>query len=306
MKTLFLLLLLFSALICLPQQIEILGTEQITKVTDGEFYYPRFNPEGKKLLVTSKTYDGLSLINLETKGISILNSLTEAGSSPEFTMDGKKIYFKISELVKKRKFYAMYAQDIESSGYEVLENGSRDLTDPHIINNQVVYISSNEIKRVKASRNVVSEKVESDVLAFIEGMQIAVVKSNQKNYITPQGEGGYVWLTLSPNHTKILFTRTSSGTFICDLDGKILTDFESLESPRWINDQWIVGMIEHHEKSKPDNFDLFIYSSDGKTKVQLTNTPDVNEFFPSGSLQSDKIAFSNDKGEIFILKIAIK
>ncbi|MBT5310442.1 MAG: hypothetical protein HOL38_02570, partial [Verrucomicrobia bacterium] len=51
-----------------------------------------------------------------------------------------------------------------------------------------------------------------------------------------------------------------------------------------------------HEAYTNNNWELFVTSADGKSSVNLTNTPGVNELYPQASLDGAKICFLVDSG----------
>ena len=53
---------------------------------------------------------------------------------------------------------------------------------------------------------------------------------------------GYLWASLSPDGTKVMFEAASRGLVICDLKGKVISELGQFLMPSWYNNDYIIAM----------------------------------------------------------------
>ncbi|MCK4295874.1 MAG: PD40 domain-containing protein, partial [Candidatus Marinimicrobia bacterium] len=120
------------------------------------------------------------------------------------------------------------------------------------------------------------------------------------------GEGQYIWLSISPDKSKLLFTLAGRGTFITDLNGNALIELGYANAPMWSPDgNWVVYMVDEDDGYRITASDIYAVSSDGKEKVQLTNTQNTIEMHPNWSPSMDKIVFDTIEGNIMLIEVKI-
>jgi tricorn protease-like protein len=99
---------------CFGQTIEVIKTEQILAKEDQVFAYPKFSPQGDKILLSSPKYKGLWVYETENNDIKQLNNKTGAGYQARFSPDGSKILFRYNTYQNHRKFSTLALQNIDS------------------------------------------------------------------------------------------------------------------------------------------------------------------------------------------------
>jgi Tol biopolymer transport system component len=303
----FIILFFIFAKVGFSQNVEVIDIKKITNLKDGEFAYPQFSPDGKQLLLTRPDYVGLSVLTLSNNKNQIITDKFGAGYEPVMSYNGQKVYYRCDEYEGMKKYSSIIEKDLKKRSEKILINKERNVSSPQIVNNKVVYTVENSLKETKIegiSNPTRSDK--SELYVKIEDLKIAIYQNGKKVIITPNGDGGYIWASLSPDKTKILYTCAGQGTFICDLDGKIISTLGRLDSPKWYNNNWIIGDITVDDGHQIKKSDIFMATVDGKTKKQLTNTDDEIELYPSASSVDGKIVYCNLKGEIFLMNIKIK
>jgi Tol biopolymer transport system component len=145
-----------------------------------------------------------------------------------------------------------------------------------------------------------------DPVVYIEDQKIAIILDNQKKLLTPLGEGNYIWPSLSPDKTRLLFTFAGRGTFVADLAGNVLAELGIARAPEWSPDgNWVVCMVDVDDGHVITASDIWVVSADGKRRIQLTETEDLIEMHPAWSPSMDKIAFDTVDGRIGYLTIEI-
>ena len=87
----------------------------------------------------------------------------------------------------------------------------------------------------------------------------------------------YLWASLSPDQSKILFTKAGEGTYTSDLQGNILVEFGNANAPRWSPDgNWIVYMNDKDNGYYYTASEIFVVSADGSKKYQILESGSLN------------------------------
>ena len=137
------------------------------------------------------------------------------------------------------------------------------------------------------------------VLSVNKG-QLMITINGKTRQLSPNGtQFSYMWASLSPDGTKVLFYQAAHGTYVCDLDGSNVRKVGKMRAPVWYDDQTIVGMLDLDDGE-------FIYAStivaatlDGKTQT-LTDDATI-AMYPHAT--AGKIAFSTPAGEAYIINV---
>lgn len=293
---------------------QIVKVESINEIpTNGEyFYFAKFNPNGKNVIFSKDGYKGLYYYDLNEKSITKLNDYSGAGYEPTFSNDGKIIYFRSDNFINGRRFSSLFSQNIETKSKKVILENQRNLLPPKlnksgnisfILNNETNIIQQNSLKK---SSNPIITKISNEPVVFIDNTKISLIQNGTTKILDPVGNGNYIWPSISPDGTKLLFTDVRSGTYISNLKGDILVELGNMSAPLWSPDgNWICYMIDKDDGHRTIDSEIFVVSSDGKNKYQLTNTDNQIEMYPSWSPNSKKIVYHTNSGNIFLMNLKI-
>ncbi|MDO9548053.1 MAG: hypothetical protein Q7J65_03700 [Candidatus Marinimicrobia bacterium] len=289
------------------QEIKVLDTV-IIPTEQNNYTAPQFSPDGEKILFTQFGFKGLWLYDLSKKSLSQINDYTGAGYEPVFTADGKQLVFRIDEYVKMRKYSTLAIQTIGDKKIEYLSEKERYLTSALSLKaRQIVAVADKEIRTYSIDKNESARALSfQEPVTYIEDQKIALIKDGEKTILAPLGEGNYVWPSLSPDRTRLLFTFAGRGTFVSDLNGNIIAELGAARAPKWSPDgKWIVFMLDEDDGHVITASDIWAVSADGQARIQLTKSNDMKEMYPAWSPLMDKIAFDTVDGRIGYLTIEI-
>ena len=123
---------------------------------------------------------------------------------------------------------------------------------------------------------------------------------------TPNGDDEdtrYIWASISPDGTRILYHVSSEGTYVCDLEGENVqfVAFDCL-APQWYDDNTIVGMKTRDDDLTIASSAIVAYTLDG-ARQQLTSDNDVL-LYPFCSSQARRIVCARGNGEMVVLNVS--
>ena len=302
MKKVFLYMLISSAL--LAQNISVVKTEMLTHTDDGGFFYPAASKSGNKILLTSENYQGLWLLDVNTKNIVQLNNYTGAGYSARFSASEEEVIFRKDDYSQKKKYSSLIAQSLSSMNEIVIEANTRNLSEAVVLKNgNAAYTKEEKLQVADINSGKSLSASTSEPVVYIENGAISMFNNSTKKILKPLGEGNYLWQSISPDGTKLLFTAAGKGTFISDLKGKIITNRGYANAPRWSpNGKYVVYMNDKDDGHKLLSSDVYIIGADGQYRTRVTSTEDAIEIYPEW-LTSNKILYGTTGGVIYSIEL---
>ena len=135
-----------------------------------------------------------------------------------------------------------------------------------------------------------------------ENLDLNLYRNGEKVVLKPHGNANYIWSSLSPDKTMILF-NTKYGTGICDLNGKEIINLgQDFDAPVWYGNDYVVGMDDNHDGYHNIESSIMIASVDGSVVKRLTS-PEGFGMYPNVDAQSGRIVYNTEDGEIRLLQL---
>ena len=303
MRKLFLAVFLLYSVV-FSQQVTVINTVQLTTPSDASFYYPQFSPDDSKIIFTSESYKGIWLYDMKTERIVQLNNDMGAGYEPLFSLDGASIIYRADNYSNLKRYSSLVIQNLITGEIKIIESNVRDLSAPKIfLTSGPIYFKNNSLYHFDLNRNTGNYAEINDIRVIsIQNSQILLSVGQEKKVLEPMGKGNYIWSSISPDGEKILFTLAGKGTFISDLQGKIITEIGYANAPKWSPDgKWIVFMVDYDDGHQITGSEIYIASADGKDRIQLTNTQNIIEMYPDWSHSQNELIFNSSEGVIYVM-----
>lgn len=140
-----------------------------------------------------------------------------------------------------------------------------------------------------------------DLYVTNEDLNVVLYRNGHRTVLNPRGEENYIWSSVSPDGTRILF-NTRYGTEICDLQGNILVNLGHLCYPEWYGNDYVVGQHETSDGHRYLSSCIVIVSADGSMQQELTD-PEEMGMNPSVAAAVGKIAYTTLDGEMHLLQL---
>ena len=72
------------------------------------------------------------------------------------------------------------------------------------------------------------------LFVVIEEMMPVLYRGGERKPLRPNGEGYYIWVSLSPDRSMILYNFQGQNTFICDNEARCCMTWVVINAPKWL------------------------------------------------------------------------
>ena len=166
---------------------------------------------------------------------------------------------------------------------------------PRFVDSETVVFLANSNADYRTTDNAATLRVDN------ENLDLNLYRNGERIVLKPHGDVNYIWSSLSPDQTMILF-NTKYGTGICDLNGKEIINLNQIAAPVWYGNEFVVGMNEMHDGYNNTASFIMIASVDGKVFQRLT-APEGFGIYPNVDAKSGRIVYNTEDGEIRLLQL---
>ena len=277
---------------------QVLNVTSIEKVNlPDKAAVAAISPQGDYLLLTSATNQGLTKMDLNTNQCQVLSTAPSAGHNVKISPDGQTVVYREGSFNNKHlRLSSLKSVNLVTGSSQVLVKPTRDLQGYAASATTVGAVNKGKFSK-KAIGNAKAQNL--PVLSIDKGKLMVTVDGKTRN-LSPNGNDfNYLWPSLSPDGTKVLYYLAAHGTYVCDLDGSNARKVGKMRAPVWYDDNTIVGMMDLDDGE-------FIYAStivaatiDGVTQT-LTGDETI-AMYPHAA--NGKIAFSTPAGEAYIIQV---
>jgi Tol biopolymer transport system component len=292
------LLLISAATFNLAQNVQVIDKVEVTSSEDGEFFHPTFSESGSEIIFTSASYQGLWLYSEDDKSIKILSNENGVGFNPVFDSKSSNIIARPYEFRNMKRISKLISINIETLENNDILTDQEDLYYPmKSASGKVFSIVDKEIQTFDQDFSKTS--LSNDKVLFIENSNLVLNTQNELRTLNPLGNGNYLWPSFSSDGSKILFTKAGEGTFICDIQGNIISELGKANYPIWgKDDEWVIFMEDYDDGKQFIASDIkTVHINSGKS-FNLTRTADEIEMYPDYSASTDQVVYHTTDGRI--------
>lgn len=290
--------MLSLAIITCAQTVTIKSNELLSNIRG---FYPLLNQKGDKMLLSTESYVGLSLYDFTNKSLQHITDETGAGFQPTFSNDGQKVFYKSSTLEARLKRDGINGFDLKTNTMTKMVTPQREVKHPQAYGNGFLVLANQKL--LKSTFGKTTLPIPNYV--WSDGSNLFVFKNNKTHKLIPFSDAnGYIWSSLSPDGKMILFTAIAKGTYVCDLNGKIIANLGYLNAPVWYDNQFVVGMKDKDDGHIVTESNIILKSLDGKIEKVLNKSGEIC-MYPSASATAGKVAYNTDKGAVYVVELSV-
>ena len=278
MKKILLLVVALVSVMASAQVLEVASVEKLNIPQNADSKIVGIAPDGTYVLISSQTNKGLQRFDLVLENVTKLTDAEGAGFGVEISADSKNVtYREVTYAADHSRMATLVSQDMATAQKTTLVKSTRDM------------------QRAR-SRQAVSPVV------FIQNGELMITVGTMSKVLSPNGQGrSYLWPSLSPDGTKVLYHLAGNGTWVCNVDGTNAKRIGSFRAPKWYNNNVVVGMNDLDNGHVVTSSEIVVYTLDGKNQV-LTNNA-IMAMYPYVSADGKKIVCSTPNGEAYLINL---
>ena len=257
------------------------------------------SPQGDYILVTTDYNCGLTKYDLGTGATQVVTRAQGAGFDAKISPDGNTVVYRERSTNKKHlQMKAVVSKNLTTGAEQQIVKPTRELQGFAIDGNTAVAVNKGKISKKAIGEG--KAQVNAPVLST-SNFKMYITQGGKTTQLAPKGQGyRYIWASLSPDASKVLFCCSGNGAYVCNLDGSGLVSLGNYRAPKWMSNNMVVAM------DCRDNGEVFTSSEivvlDLNGNKQVVTGDDVIAMYPLPA--EGKIAFSTPTGEAYIINIA--
>ena len=144
------------------------------------------------------------------------------------------------------------------------------------------------------------------VTVSTSGSVLTITRNGESREYTPvPSEAGYIWASVSPDGTKVMFFAAGRGIVITDLEGNVLSEAGNYEAPVWYGNDHILAQNATDDGHQYISSQIVLLSADGRQKQELT-TPESLTMTPSGAIDANTVVFSTIDGILYKMNVTLR
>ena len=288
------------------REIQAVRTVLLQDNTQGPRYFPSYTQDGQGVLFTTSGYTGLWLYDLAGQRTVKLTESMGAGYNPVTTPDGDIIY-RQDEYVNRLKYTSYIRMNPQANTESRITEPGRFVSTPVLTASHLHYIQNKDPRAIALANIQTRSTNASETVLLNDDLKLKLIRNGAVTILSPRGEGHYVWAELSPQRDRILFRKTGDGTYICDLDGKIVAELGHASAPKWSPDgRFVVYMKDFDDGVQYTASEIWISSADGNRSWMITDTPERIEMYPQWAPDGFHVVYHSEAGRIFETEIRIE
>ena len=297
MKKLFLSILAIAGIATMNAQIaNVESVTPLLKGVESDMHHPILSVDGSRLLFSSCNYTGLRMYDFNDNVVTKVSDEDRAGFDATFSPDGREIYFVTQTREGVRNLRQVKKYDIASRQITEMTQQGRIVGRP--------VATAKGFATTVDGTLVATDKKSTRVRT--EGAQLFITQNGVEKAYTPiEGSVGYIWASLSPDGSKVMFFAAAHGIVITDLNGKILAMPGNYEAPVWYGNNHIVAMNATNDGHNYRSSQIVLLTVDGSQKQELTK-PESMTMNPTASFEAGKIVYATIDGRLYQMNINLK
>ncbi|MCI0522539.1 MAG: hypothetical protein L0Y37_02690 [Bacteroidales bacterium] len=287
------------------QEVRVTRTRRV-QLPDNEIsFISAVSPDGRWMLVSGHGYKGAYLTGKRGGKVLQISDAPGAGFEPRFSEDGRYLFFREDEFPDQKKVSSLIQYEMSTGDRKVVAEKASDLSAPTVSGNTLHFMSGGKIHSAKLD-NASLKSGAPDIFVVSENLTPVVYLNGEARMVKPNGDGSYIWASLSPDRSKLLCYFAGKGAFVSDLEGKVLFSMGPISAPRWLNNRMVIGMEDHDDGYRVTGSEIVCFSLSSGQRMNITDTPSRAEMYPLPFPDGKNVVFQTPEGEIFVMRLKVK
>lgn len=259
---------------------------------------PALSADGNFVIALNNAKGGLQKIDLAT---GTMETVVEGSDLYDVAIsaDGKTVvYTRPSFNDKHLRHTSMEAVNLDTRNVETIVKASRNMAAGVALTNTTAKaINNGKVAKKSVNKNA-DKQADRAVVAINRGHLTVNGKA-----IDPQGAGSYLWPSLSPDGTKIVYWCVYRGCFVCDLDGSNAQPVGGLRAAVWAGNDVVIGMDEKEGNAQQVEASALVAHSLATGEKQVLTPETVRAQYPSANADATRVAFTDPEGNLYYIDI---
>ena len=255
--------------------------------------------------------DGSFVVSQSAQGLQ-KTDLTTGESTPvatganlydiAITADGRHVvYTRPSFNDRHLRFNSLESVDLGTGKTTVLVKPTRKLNAGVALSGSTVNAVSEGKARV---RSLDGTKAVKAPVASISYGHLQVTGTDGKTVtIDPQGRASYLWPSVSPDGTRVLYRLSGVGTFTCSLDGSDVRRVGNYMFPVWAGNDAVIGVREVEGDSQQLVASTLVAVNLSNGNASDITPADMIASSPSCTADGATVAFTTSDGGIYTVSL---
>ena len=293
-------LLAFALLATLPaMHAQLLTVESIKKVPvpSGTLVdNATISPDGSFVVFSELTQKGLKKLDLNNSKTSVISTKAD-GFGIRINGDDV-IYREMTTDANHLRWTTVKTKNLKTQREQTLVEKSRDVHALSLRGGKALVVEGKQLK----SKSLVASATAPDVAVSIVDGQLCVSQNGSTRVISPQGtrNASYLWPELSPDGKHICYYHSDTGTYVCDLNGKVVASLGYLHAAKWLNNSTVVAMRDRDNGYVITSSEI-VAKNISNLREQVLTPKGVVATYPTASAK--RISFVTPKGELYLINL---
>ena len=285
------------------QTIRVISNEMIPLPASETGYSPLMSPAGDYVLITGHDLQGLRKYDLATRELQTIATDKGAGFDAQISADGRLVAYRSQQYKNRLRYTTLKTVDVVTGKQNELVKESRNLEKFLIEDGTVLAIENGELKSKKLSGRTLRS---IPPISSISKGQLYLTQNKQTRLVSPAGNNlSYLWTSISPDGKKMLYYVIEHGkSYVSDLDGANAVSLGVLRAPRWMGNNWVIGMEDYDNGTFITASKIIAVAANGSNRTALTDDK-IIATNPTGSADGRKIVYNTGDGNIYLMNIEI-
>lgn len=252
--------------------------------------------DGSFVVFSELTQKGLKKLDLNNSKTSVISTKAD-GFGVRINGDDV-IYREMTTDANHLRWTTVKTKNLKTQREQTLVEKSRDVHALSLRGGKALVVEGKQLK----SKSLVASATAPDVAVSIVDGQLCVSQNGSTRVISPQGtrNASYLWPELSPDGKHICYYHSDTGTYVCDLNGKVVASLGYLHAAKWLNNSTVVAMRDRDNGYVITSSEI-VAKNISNLREQVLTPKGVVATYPTASAK--RISFVTPKGELYLINL---